>query len=128
MLKAGFSLLFICAFLFFACAGRQDNIAITPPETMPLSRAVIGYGVVITNYTHVLDKYGTEGKSVGFLRKGAVVEVIERRPVVKTDGGKTIVENWVLAQGAYTGWLPEDELRVYDNDAKAQTASEKMPK
>ncbi|MDR0539835.1 MAG: hypothetical protein LBG74_04950 [Spirochaetaceae bacterium] len=117
--------LFVVLTLFFAlsCKKGVADGEIIPPETAPLSRAVIGYGVVNTNYTHVLDKQGGDGKSLGFLRKGAIVEVLERRPLVTSE--KT--ENWVLARGSYRGWLKEDELQIYDTEAKAKTASSLMP-
>ena len=99
----------------------EDEIVL--PLTRPLSRYVIGYGVVNVNYTHILDKQGDSGKSIGFLRRGAIVEILERRPVVRGDKA----EIWVLASGSYKGWLNETELRVYPSKVQAQTASESIP-
>ena len=107
-----------------SCAKNALDKDIVPPITAPLYRKVIGYGVVSTNYTHVLDKIGDEGKSLGFLRKGSIVEVLERRPIVHED--KT--ENWVLAGGSFRGWLREDELKIYETEAKAKTAAASLPK
>ncbi|MDR2444897.1 MAG: hypothetical protein LBD44_03030 [Spirochaetaceae bacterium] len=122
----------IYPFLFAACLlalsastckrnSFEDEIVL--PLTRPLSRYVIGYGVVNANYTHILDKQGDDGKSIGFLRRGAVVEILERRPVLRSDKA----EIWVLASGSYKGWLKESELRVYPSRAQAQTASESIP-
>jgi hypothetical protein len=66
-----------------------------------------------------MSKHGAGGKSLGFLRKGSIVEILERRPMV--NGEKT--ENWVLARSAYSGWLKEEELKIYDTEAKAKTAA-----
>jgi mannose-6-phosphate isomerase-like protein (cupin superfamily) len=95
-----------------------------PPPTPPLSRPFIGYGVIDVSYTHVVAEPNQAGFSLGYLRKGSVVEVLERRQV--THGG--IVESWVFVSGIYQGWLKEDVIQVYDNPAQAQTASASMTK
>jgi hypothetical protein len=106
-----------------SCRRNSFENEIVPPLTRPLSRHVIGYGVVNANYTHILDKQGEDGKSIGFLRRGSIVEILERRPVVRGDRA----EIWVLASGNYKGWLKENELRIYPSRAQALTASEAMP-
>jgi hypothetical protein len=50
------------------------------------------------------------------------VRVLERRSVSRE--GR--VESWVLVEGAYRGWVREDVIRVYDNQAQAETAAEAM--
>ncbi|MDR2521880.1 MAG: hypothetical protein LBC72_04925 [Spirochaetaceae bacterium] len=112
-------LVLITLFAAASCAPKALDRDIVPPLTAPLSRSVIGYGVVTTNYTHVLDRQGEGGISLGFLRKGAIVQVLERTAVVLA--GKT--ENWSFVSGAYQGWLKEDELRMYETEAKAKTAA-----
>jgi hypothetical protein len=99
----------------------EDEIIL--PATPPLSRSVIGYGVVNANYTRIMDKLGDGGNSIGFLRKGSIVEILERRPVVT--GEKA--EIWVLASGSYTGWLKETEMNIYSSKAQALTASQAIP-
>jgi hypothetical protein len=106
-----------------SCKRSSFENEIVPPLTRPLSRYVIGYGVVNTNYTHILDKQGDNGKSIGFLRRGSIVEILERRPVVRGDKA----EIWVLAYGNYKGWLKENELSIYPTKAQAMTASEAIP-
>lgn len=119
-------------FLFAACllaltssSCRRNSFEneIVLPLTRPLSRYIIGYGVVSANYTHILDKQGDNGRSIGFLRKGSIVEILERRPVMRGDKA----EIWVFASGNYKGWLKEDELRIYSSKAQARTASESIP-
>jgi hypothetical protein len=112
----------ITVFAAASCAQKALDRDVIPPITAPLSRSVIGYGVVNTNYTHVLDRQGEGARSLGFLRKGAIVEVLERAALVQ--GDKT--ENWMFVSGAYQGWLKEDELRMYDTEAKAKTAASSL--
>jgi hypothetical protein len=103
-------------------AGSAAEIPILPPATPPLSRSVIGHGVISVSYTHVVSEPSPSGFSLGYLRKGAIVEVLERRSV--NSGGT--VESWVFVGGAYRGWLREDVIQVYDNEAKARTAAESL--
>jgi hypothetical protein len=98
------------------------EIPIVPPATPPLSRSVIGHGVISVSYTHVVSEPSPSGFSLGYLRKGAIVEVLERRSV--NSGGT--VESWVFVGGAYRGWLREDVIQVYDNEAQARTAAESL--
>jgi hypothetical protein len=117
-------LLALCGAFFLPCCKRFSiENEITLPVTRPLSRAVIGYGVVNANYTRIMDRRGDDGKSIGFLRKGSIVEIMERRPVVKDSAS----EMWVLASGSYRGWLKENELQIYQSRAQAVTASQTMP-
>jgi hypothetical protein len=106
-----------------ACARGQDDISILPPPTPPLSRPVIGYGVISASYTHLAAEPGEEGVSMGYLRKSSIVEVLERRSVNR--GG--VRETWVLVEGTHRGWLREDKIQIYDNEAKAKTATESLP-
>lgn len=50
------------------------------------------------------------------------MEVLERRFV--NNGGVT--ESWVLVEDSSRGWLKEEVIQVYDNEAKARTASESL--
>ncbi|MDR2842754.1 MAG: hypothetical protein LBV52_06095 [Spirochaetaceae bacterium] len=112
----------VFAVLLFSCTRASTEYEIKLPETPPLSRPVIGYGVIGTNYTHVLDKQDVNGKSLGFLRKGAIVEVIERRSVLH--GG--VPESWVFVKGTYSGWLLTKDMRIFPSLAQAKTASKQI--
>jgi hypothetical protein len=124
--------LVLVACLFAASCNRSsDEIPLEPPPTHPLVRDFIGFGVVNTSFTHISDKPGAEGVSQGYLRKGSLVKVIERRSVSNQGN----VEFWVFIDGAYreesaasgfSGWLREGALDIYDSEAKAMTASEAM--
>ncbi|MDR2509041.1 MAG: hypothetical protein LBC77_00185 [Spirochaetaceae bacterium] len=94
-----------------------DDIILQPSP--PLSRSVIGYGVITTSYTHIYDRRGYESETLGILRKGTIVEILERRPVLKDD----ISESWVFATGSYVGWLRESAINVYPSRSQAETAS-----
>lgn len=102
-----------------ACARRHPSDEVIPPLTSPLSRPVIGYGVISSSYTHVLDKRGDDGTALGLLRRGSIVEILERRPVVRGDKA----ESWVFASGNFSGWLREEEVRVYSSRSQAETDS-----
>jgi len=115
--------------LFPGCGRSADDLPVVPPITHPLVRQYIGYGVVNVSFTHLLNAPGPNGVSMGYLRRGTVVRIIERRTI--TSKGKT--ESWVLAEGNYEGsgvpsqgWLEETTVAVYDNEPMAKTASKAM--
>lgn len=105
------------AFPWFS--GQKERI-ILPPSTPPLSRSVIGYGVISASYIHVMSEPSPAGFALGYLRKSSVVEVLERRSV--NNGGVT--EFWVLVGNSPLGWIREDVIHVYDSEARARTAAE----
>jgi hypothetical protein len=106
--------------VFLSCTRSADEIPLLPPPTHPLSRSLIGYGVISASYTHVVDIPDPRGLSLGYLRRGSVVPVLERKYI--NNQGTT--ESWVLVDGNYRGWLREREIDIYDNKAQAQTAAE----
>ncbi|MDR3138256.1 MAG: hypothetical protein LBT95_01140 [Treponema sp.] len=113
----------VAAFLLLlSCTRSVEEIPLLPPPTHPLSRALIGYGVVSASYTHVMELPDQGGISLGYLRRGSVVPVLERRYV--NNQGKA--ELWVLVEGNYRGWLKDDAILIYDNEARAKTAAESM--
>ena len=125
-------LFFLLVFLtFFSGCNRSVNqLPVLPPVTHPLAREYIGYGVVNVSFTHFFDAPGTGGVSKGYLRRGTVVRIIERRPV--TLGGNQVL--WVFVEGNYQGtssvsqgWLQEEDLDVYENESRAMTASRAIP-
>jgi hypothetical protein len=105
-----------------ACARVAEDAPVLPPVTPPLSRSVIGYGVISVSYTHVFDEPLRRAVSLGYLRRGSIAEVLERRLVNSRDG----TESWVLVGGDYRGWIMEETIQIYDNMAQAQTAAETM--
>jgi hypothetical protein len=113
-----------CLFLLGACGLRTDQIALDPPLTHPLSLSFIGYGVINASYTLLMDVPESNGASLGYARRGSVVTIIERRFV--NDRGST--ESWVLVEGTENieGWIKEKAVDIYNNEYKAQTASEFM--
>jgi hypothetical protein len=112
--------------LLAACRQKKDEIVVSPPLTFPLSQSYVGYGVINVSYTRVSASIEESGASVGYLRQGSVVRVIERR-LVKEEG-KT--EAWVLVEGltegAAKGWLKESLMDIFDNESQAETAAESM--
>jgi hypothetical protein len=71
-----------------------------------------------------MDGPESNGVSLGYARRGSVVTIVERRFV--NDRGST--ESWVLVEGTENieGWIKEKAVDIYDNEYKAQTASELM--
>jgi hypothetical protein len=104
-----------------ACSRDKDGVVLNPPVTPPLSRPVIGYGVINKSYTHLAESPDRAGVARGYLRRGSMIRVIERRSVVSGDQA----ESWVLVEGDSRGWLPEGEVDIYDNEGQARTASER---
>jgi hypothetical protein len=102
-----------------ACGRDNREVVLNPPSTPPLSRPVIGYGVINKSYTHLTETSDHAGASRGYLRRGSVIRVIERRSV--SAGDQT--ESWVLVEGDSQGWLPEGEVDIYDNEGQARTAA-----
>jgi hypothetical protein len=101
-----------------SCGASGDGIV--PPLTSPLSRSLIGYGVVTVSYINVVDEPNPAGGvSLGILRRGTVAPVLERRRI--NVRGK--LESWLLVGGYYQGWLREEALEVFENEAQARTAA-----
>ena len=123
--------LLVLPFLLSGCRRAQEELPLVPPSTNPLAREYIGYGVVNGSFIHLLNEPGAEGVSQGYLRRGTVVRILERQPLIKSE--KT--ESWVLAEGNYEGqgnisrgWMEETTVEVYDSESRAKTASKAMNK
>jgi hypothetical protein len=109
------------------CGKNNGEIPLVPPSTPPLSRQAIGYGVVNVSYTLVVEQPGEGEVSLGYLRRGSLVKVIERRVLIKQE----TAERWVLAEGIvppaqFRGWLKESVVDIYGNEFQAKTAAESM--
>ncbi|MCL2762253.1 MAG: hypothetical protein FWD36_03470 [Treponema sp.] len=109
-----------------ACSGKKEDTPVIPPLSSPLSQPYIGFGVVNVSYTRVnvlpKEDHAEEGVSPGYLRRGAIVSIHERRLI--RDKGRS--ESWVLVEGNSKGWLRESLVDVYDTELQARTASESM--
>jgi hypothetical protein len=120
---AGSSLFILALAVLLLSCSEKEEIQLVPPATPPLSRGEVGYGVVSVSYTHVADQPG--GLSLGYLRRGSVVRVMERR-AGPAEGA------WVLVEGRgdlsleSPGWIPETLIDVYPTEAQARTASESL--
>ena len=120
-----FILFIFLALFFMGCRRSAEEAMVAPPATPPLTRDYIGYAVVNVSFTHLLSEPG--GVSRAYLRRGTVVRILERRI------DRINSESWILAEGNYQqsgdisrGWLHETTVDVYDNEAKAITASKSM--
>jgi hypothetical protein len=112
---------------------KNEVVRLDPPAMPPLSRDEIGYGVVNASYTHVVDKPDSRGLSLGYLRQGLVVRVLERRsavPDANRSPDQAVPETWLLVEPPQNpesrGWLPEPVIDLYPSKAQAKTASESL--
>jgi len=122
---------FLCLLiLLLSCRNQKEETVIEPPPTNPLSRGIIGYGVVNVPYIHLEEEppeneAGKAPESGGYLRRGAIVKVLERRSFTVPWSSSRPV-SWVYVEGSAPGWLPESALDIYDNESRARTAQEAM--
>ena len=130
-LAAFLQLLFLLLLLgaLSGCRRGAEELPVAPPETNPLSREYIGFGVINVSFIHLLEESNPNGVSLGYLRRGTVVRIIERRHLVNRGSEET----WVFVEGNYQGqgsvsrgWLPETALVIYDSESRANTASRTM--
>jgi hypothetical protein len=85
---------------------------------------VVGYGVASSLYTSVYSLPPEEGStvssspSIAYLRRGLIVEVLERRVISNS--------SWLLVkmEDGLEGWMPESAIRVYDKLSQARTAAD----
>lgn len=105
-----------------SCGIKKTENAIIPPATSPLSRSVIGYGIVNISYTQLKTDPDVQGSSHAYMRRGTVVSILERRVI--HNGNR--MEKWVLVDGQDQGWIKEELVDIYDNELQARTAAESM--
>ncbi|MDR2068795.1 MAG: hypothetical protein LBP71_02885 [Spirochaetaceae bacterium] len=120
---ARFLIFFILMPMVLSCSPRPEDIALIPPPTPPLSRHFLGYGVVNVSYIQVLKEPVPGSESLGYLRRSSLVRVLERKQI----NYRGSFASWVLVEGSYRGWIREDTVRIYGNEAQARTAAESMP-
>ena len=116
----------LCLSLFSGCNRSANQLPVMPPATFPLTRDYIGYGVVNVSFTHFFNEPGSGGISRGYLRRGTVARIIERRQALI----RGRAESWVFVEGNYQGsaslsqgWIQEADIDVYENESRAITAS-----
>jgi hypothetical protein len=112
----------LTALLLGSCRRAAEELPFSPPATPPLSRSVIGYGVMGSSYTHVQSEPAPESVSLGYLRRGSVAEILERKIISR----RGTSEPWIRVNGAYRGWIKEDGVQIYGSKAQAMTASETL--
>jgi len=121
--RNGIPFLLLLAILSLAtCAARRENVGVLPPETAPLSKELVGYGVVSVLYARLNLDPSFESPASGQARIGEIVRVHERR-IVREDGGS---ESWLLVDGESSGWIREEMVDVYENEAQARSAAGAM--
>jgi hypothetical protein len=78
--------------------------------------------VISSSYIQALNEPSPESVSLGYLRRGAVVEVLERRIINARDRA----ESWIRISKVYQGWIKEEGVQIYVDKAQAMTASEML--
>jgi hypothetical protein len=116
--------LLLCFSLLSSCSLAKSDLAMTPPATPPLSRVYIGYAVVADSYVHILSSPDNARVSLGYFRRGSILQVLERRMVRSS----AAAESWLLVDGKDQGWLKEKSVRIFDTEAKAKTAVQGVDK
>jgi len=107
-----------------SCRVSREEGPVIPPVTSPLTREYIGYGVITDSFTHICADPVENSESLGYLRRGSLVQVIRRQIFRTTDG----FVSWVLIDGNQQGWLKEEVMEIYNNESQAKTASDTMSK
>jgi len=115
-------MLLIYGLALCACGGKNEESLVIPPVTSPLSSEYIGFAVINVSFTHVRAQPEEGSVSLGYLRRGSLVRVIERRIITGAEGPRS----WVLTEGPPQGWLREDVMDVYNSESQARTASESV--
>ena len=121
------ALILLLPLAFFSCRRGVEEVPVIPPPTNPMVREFIGYGVVNVSFIHLLQEPFQDNLSLGFLRKGSLVKITERR-FLKNRGS---IETWLEVEAEYSGaqegkiqgWLRESSVNVYDNEFQAITAA-----
>lgn len=119
-----FLVLTLVTVLNISCFLADPIKSLMPPVTFPLSRSVIGYVIITDSYTQLLDKVGSDAVSLGVLRQGTILPVLERRILPVNDK----MEVWLQVSSKEIGWIKETVGRVFDTEAQAETALKKYVK
>ncbi|GHT82871.1 hypothetical protein FACS1894137_02640 [Spirochaetia bacterium] len=120
MVYYGQVLILAAVLLLDACSRASGELPLTPPASPPLSRSVIGYGVINSSFTQVQNEPAPGSVSLGYLRRGSVVEILERKMMSL----RGVSESWIRVQSSYRGWIREEGVQIYTSKAQAMTASE----
>ncbi|MDR0908542.1 MAG: hypothetical protein LBM77_02140 [Spirochaetaceae bacterium] len=128
LLRTGFLIVFI--FSCIACSNEEaDETIVRAPITAPLSREIVGFAVIRGSYTNLYAQPENSGSINGsvpqtasgsFLRKGAIVETLERK-ILGTDTKETWL--FIRAANGNEGWIPETAARLFATKAQAETAA-----
>ncbi|MCA1950978.1 MAG: hypothetical protein LDL24_10425 [Treponema sp.] len=105
-----------------SCFLASPEKELKPPATFPLSRSALGYVLITDTYTQLLDSLGNNSVSLGVLRKGSILPVLERR-IVQSESK---AERWILVMAQERGWIRESSGRLFATEAQAKTALNSM--
>jgi len=112
------------ALLICTCTVKKEEASVIPPVTSPFSNEYIGFGVITESFTHVLSDPSEDSSSIGYLRRGSLVQILRRQTIKNAE----LFTSWVLIEGDRHGWLKEEVMDIYKNENQAKTAAESMSK
>jgi len=121
--RLGQLMLLIFITVVCACVKKEETIVI-PPLTSPLSMDYIGYGVITESFTHIYSEPQENSSSLGYLRRGSLVNITKRQTIRAGNW----FETWVQLEGYENGWLKEEVMVIYESENQAKTASESILK
>jgi len=116
----------VLAVLVANCNRAEPEAPPMPPVSHPLSRQFIGYGVITASFAHLFTESGGTDASLGYLRRGTIVNIVERRQLLNRE----TLEVWLLTEESdpvsgnpSRGWISGSMLAMFDNKAQAATAA-----
>ncbi|MCL1994446.1 MAG: hypothetical protein FWG66_16000 [Spirochaetes bacterium] len=101
-----------------SCGRRQDERSIMPPASFPLSRDYVGYGVVSASFIHIMEEPVGSSESLGILRRGTSVRIVERRIIGQ--------QAWLKIEAEQNGWVTEEVMEIFYSEGRARTAAQIM--
>lgn len=130
--RSRFASLFLAmalAVLAVACKRAEPETPPVPPVSHILAREFIGYGVVTASFAHLFTESGGGGLSLGYLRRGTIVNIVERRQMLNRES----LQLWLLAEESdpisgspSRGWIAGSLLAMFDHKAQAETAANEL--
>lgn len=115
--------LFVAVFsVLTSCRPAEEPVSLVIPPTPVLTSETL-WGVANKPYLKVLASTDTGSNVNGLLRRGDIVEIISK---AGTEDGHSY---WLEIRSSDTGtsgWIPDNNVDVYDSPAQARTARDGM--
>jgi hypothetical protein len=126
----------ILGVLAVSCRAKPVDEALLPPETPLFLKEGVGYGVVNVSFANVFGGPQDDAASMGLIRRGSIVVVVERRTIPVTGDPNGAARLWAFVEQTarddfaemrqVAGWLPGESMDFYTSLSQAETASAMM--